>query len=109
VVAAFSLRLLAHEGVSPELDRCVVCSEDADRLFWSAEAGGVRCGSCGGGRVVSDESLSVTRAVLGGGLNAVLDLPESSKTHDVESMASEMLELHIERRLRSLRVVHDSE
>ncbi len=109
VVAAFYLRLLAHEGVSPELDRCVVCSEPLERLYWSAEAGGVRCGSCGGGRFVSDESLTVTRAVLGGGLNAVLDLADSPKTHDVESMAAEMLELHIERRLKSLRVVHDSE
>ncbi len=108
VVAAFYLRLLAHEGVSPELDRCVGCGQVVDRLYWAPEVGGVRCGPCGGGRNVSSESLAVTRATLGGGLNAVLDLPDSSKTHDVESLASEMLELHIERRLKALRVINNS-
>ena len=108
VVAAFYLRLLAHDGVAPELDRCVGCGEDTGRLYWAPDAGGVRCGPCGGGRAVSPESMSVVRASLGGGLNAVLDLPASPKTNDVESIASEMLELHIERRLKAIRVLHDS-
>jgi DNA repair protein RecO (recombination protein O) len=108
VVAAFYLKLLAAEGVAPQLDACVSCGEATDRLFWAPEAGGVRCGSCGGGRVVTDEALAVARAVLSGGLNAVLALSEGPVTHDVEAMASGLLEAHIERRLRALRVLHDS-
>ncbi len=52
-------------------------------------------------------SLAVARAVLGGGLNAVLDLPPGPVVHDVEALASAMLENHLERRLQAIRVLHD--
>ncbi len=107
VSAAFYLKLLALEGLAPELDRCVECDEDGGPLFWAVEAGGVRCRSCGGGRRVSDSALAVSRAVLNGGLNAVLDLPEDAVTHEVEGLATTSLEAHVERRLRSLRLLHN--
>ncbi len=105
VSAAFYLKLLAVEGLAPELDACVECGEEGGPFLWALEAGGVRCGSCGGGRVVSDPALAVSRAVLNGGLNAVLDLPEDAITHEVEELATSALEAHIERRLRSLRLL----
>lgn len=108
VTGAFFLKLLAVEGVAPELDACVGCGEEDGALALALEAGGVRCRSCGGGRPVTDQALSVCRAVLGGGLNAVLDLPEGAVTHEVDSVATTALELHIERRLRSLKVLHDA-
>jgi DNA repair protein RecO (recombination protein O) len=107
VVAAFYLKLLAVEGVAPQLDACVSCGADDGTLWWAPEAGGVRCGPCGGGRAVAPESLAVARAVLGGGLNAVLDLPAGPVAHDVEALASGLLEAHIERRLRAIRVLHE--
>ena len=45
--------------------------------------------------------------MLGGGLNAVLALPEGAVTHEVETIATRALEQHVERRLRSLRLLHD--
>ncbi|MGB3412818.1 MAG: DNA repair protein RecO [Microthrixaceae bacterium] len=108
IAAAFFLKLLAFEGVSPELDECVECGEPGGPFGWAVEAGGVRCRSCGGGRPVSDDALSVSRAVLGGGLNVVLDLPEGAVTHEVEAMATTALEAHIERRLRALRLLDDA-
>ena len=105
VSAAFYLKLLALEGLAPELDVCVECGEEGGPFFWALEAGGVRCGSCGGGRVVSDAALAVSRAVLSGGLNAVLDLPEDAVTHEVEALATSALEAHVERRFRSLRML----
>ena len=108
VVAAFYLKLLGAEGVAPDMDHCGSCGESADRLFWAPELGAMRCASCGGGRVISDETLALARAVLGGGLKAVLDLPDSSAVHDVEALASSLLEFHIERRLRAIRVMHES-
>ncbi len=57
---------------------------------------------------MSPEALSVSRAVLGGGLNAVLSLPESPVTFEVESLATTALEAHIERRLRALRLLHEA-
>jgi DNA repair protein RecO (recombination protein O) len=107
VAGAFFLKLLAVEGVAPELDACVGCGEEDGQLALALEAGGVRCRSCGGGRAVSDEALAVSRAVLGGGLNVALSLPEGSVTHEVEAIATSALEGHIERRLRSLHVLHD--
>lgn len=107
VAAAFYLKLLSFEGVEPELDVCVECGEPGGPFAWAVEAGGVRCRSCGGGRAVSDDALSVARAVLGGGLNAVLDLPEDAVTHEVEALATSSLEAHLERRIRSLHVLHD--
>ena len=108
VVAAFYLKLLGAEGVTPDLDHCAACGESEYRLFWAPEIGALRCGSCGGGGAISDETLALARAVLGGGLKAVLDLPDSPSVHDVEALASSLLEFHIERRLRALRVLHDS-
>jgi len=107
IVAAFYLKLLAAEGVAPQLDRCVSCGEDVDTLYWAPEAGGVRCGSCGGGKTVTPEALAVARAVLGGGLNTALSLPSGAVVHEVEEMASRLLEVHIERRLRAITVLHD--
>ena len=86
---------------------CVGCGQEDGPFFWAPDVGGVRCASCGGGRPVSDEVLSVIRAVLGGGLNAALSLPDSSVTHEVEAIATTALEHQIERRLRALRVLHN--
>ncbi|MCC6183330.1 MAG: DNA repair protein RecO [Acidimicrobiia bacterium] len=107
VTGAFFLKLLAAEGVAPEFDRCVGCGEEDGELALALDVGGVRCRSCGGGRPVTDEALAVARAVLGGGLNVALSLPDGSLTHEVESIATTALELHVERRLRSLQVLHD--
>jgi DNA repair protein RecO (recombination protein O) len=107
VVAAFYLKLLAAEGVAPELDACVGCGEEDGPMWLATEAGGVRCRSCGAGRRVSDEALAVGRAVLGGGLNAALALPEGPVTHEVDALATAALEVHLERRLRVVNVLHD--
>ena len=104
--AAFYLKLLAAEGVAPELSVCVACGADDTDVALALEAGGVRCRTCGGGRPVSDQALAVARAVLGGGLVAALDLPEGDVTHEVDSIATAALEGHLERRLRSVRVLH---
>lgn len=107
VVAGFYLKVLAAEGVAPDLDACSVCGEPPERPMWAPETGALRCASCGGGRVISEETLTLSRAVLGGGLNAVLDLPDGPVVHDLEAFASALLERHIERRLRAIRVLHD--
>jgi len=108
ISAAFYLKLLAVEGVAPELDACVDCAEQGGPFALALEAGGVRCSSCGGGRPVSAEALTVCRAVLSGGLNAVLSLPDSPVTYEVEGIATTALEAHIERRLRALRLFHEA-
>lgn len=107
IVGAFFLKLLAVEGVQPELFVCMECGSNEGPFVWTPMGSGVRCRSCGTGRPVSDEALAVSRAILGGGLNAALDLPESPVVHEVEDLAARSMEAHLERRLRSLHLVDD--
>lgn len=105
VVGAFFLKLLAAEGVEPELDHCVECDSTDGPFVWAVDAGGIRCRSCGSGRTVSADALAVSRAVLGGGLRTALEIPESALVHEVEDFAARSLEAHLERRLRSLHLI----
>jgi DNA repair protein RecO (recombination protein O) len=106
LAAAFHLKLLATEGVAPEFRECVVCAAVDTEVGFAVEAGGVRCRSCGGGRTISNEALAVCRAVLGGGLSAVLDVPDGDVAREVDTLAVAAVEAHLERRLRSVSVLH---
>lgn len=108
VVGAFFLKLLANEGVEPELSACIECRSTEGPFVWAVDAGGIRCRSCGSGRALSDEALAVSRAVLGGGLRTALTLPEGPVVHEVEDFAARSLEAHLERRLRALDLTTDS-
>ena len=107
VTAAFFLKLLDVEGVAPGLEVCVDCGDEDGPFGLALEAGGIRCRPCGWGRPISDEALAVTRAILGGGLNTALTLPEGKVSHEVEALATAALETHLERRLRSVHLLHD--
>lgn len=108
VIGAFFLKLLSVEGVAPALNSCIECDSSEGPFVWAVDSGGIRCRSCGNGRAVSEEALSVSRAVLGGGLNAALELPDGSLVHEVEDFAARSLEAHIERRLRSIHLITEA-
>src|SRR5690606_33496645 len=91
--------------IRPVLDHCIDCGEVGGPFSMAINSGGVRCQSCGGGKPVSAEALEVCRSVLDGGLMRVLDLPASSVTREVDSLAITLLESHVERRMRSLRLL----
>ena len=101
VVPAFFLKLLAHEGFRPEVDACVVCGVDGPLVSIDLLAGGVRCQSCRQGRAVSPEALRVLQAILGGRLAEVLEEPATPAVAEVAAIATETVEHHLERRLRS--------
>ena len=102
VVPAFYWKLLAAEGVRPELDACVRCGEPGPLVAFDMDQGGVLCRACRTGAALSDDALEVMRMILGGRLNEALDLPESRVTHEVAAHATRALEHHIERRLRTV-------
>lgn len=104
-VAAFYWKLLANEGVRPELDRCVRCGEDESTTQFVAfdlNEGGVLCRSCRSGQAISPGALVILREILGGQLVRALGREESPLTHEVSSMATRALEFHIERRLKAV-------
>lgn len=104
VVPAFFWKLLAHEGVRPELDVCVRCGETEPLVSFDMNHGGVLCRGCRSGAPISAAALELMRMILGGQLNAALAAPASQATHEVNNHATRAVEHHIERRLRSVAV-----
>lgn len=106
VVPAFFLKALAHEGSAPVLDACAGCGRDAgdvELVAFDMVEGGALCASCRRGRAVSPEALAVLRLVIGGSLGAVLSGPPPPCAPEVSALATDAIEAHLERRLRSVR------
>ncbi len=104
-VAAFYWKLLANEGMRPELDRCVRCGDAepaAQLVAFDLNEGGVLCRSCRSGQSISPGALTILREILGGQLAHALGRDESPITHEVSSLATRALEFHIERRLKAV-------
>ena len=107
VVAGFFLKLLALEGVQPELDSCVGCGAAGPLVAIDVDSGGVLCRDCRQGRPVSPEALDMLRQMLGGQLAAVLRQPAAGAAGEVAALATAAMESHLERRLRSVTVLDE--
>lgn len=107
-LAGFFWRVLQVEGHEPRLDECVRCAEpiagDAPSLAFDVIEGGVHCGACRTGVPVSSSALEIMRKMLGGRMNEALALSESPAVHEVNRLAMDAMEAHLERRLQSLGV-----
>ncbi len=101
VVPAFYLKVLAHEGFQPEVDACVACGNGDPLVAIDLLAGGMLCADCRQGRKVSVEALRLLRAILGGGLASILAEEPSPAVAEVSALATEAVEHHLERRLRT--------
>jgi len=108
LVAGFLLKLLALEGVRPQVEGCVDCGREDELVSFDAGAGGMLCADCRRGMAVSAEALGLMQQILGGQLGAALNEPESAATHQVDAIAAHALEFHLERRLRSIAVLDRS-
>ncbi len=105
VVPAFYLKLLAHEGLAPSLDSCVRCGSGGPLVAIDHGEGGALCSGCRRGRAVSAGALAVMRAVLGGGLSDALLVVDPQVCAEVDALSTEAVEYHLERRMRSRRVM----
>ena len=102
VLPSFYWKLLAAEGVGPELDMCVRCGATESFVSFDMAQGGVLCRACRSGAPLSAEALGVMRMILGGQLNEALALPRSAVTQEVAGHATRAMEQHLERRLRTV-------
>ncbi|MDE0492459.1 MAG: DNA repair protein RecO [Acidimicrobiaceae bacterium] len=107
VLAGFFLKLLALEGVQPELNGCVGCGAAGPLVAIDVHSGGVLCRDCRQGRPISPEALDMLRAMLSGQLAAVLREPIAGAAGEVTALATAAMEAHLERRLRSVAVLDD--
>jgi DNA repair protein RecO (recombination protein O) len=102
LVPAFFFKLLAAQGVGPQIDACVSCGSDGPLVAFDLVEGGALCRECRRGVPISAEALDVLRMVLGGGLSAALAAPDSPTTQEVSLLATRSFEQHIERRMRTV-------
>ena len=104
VAPSFFFRMLEVEGGAPILDSCAACGEsESDLVAFDLAQGGTLCRSCRRGRPLSAEALTLMRRILGGDLTSVLAGPPPPGAAEVINLATEAMESHLERRLRSVR------
>ena len=106
VAAAFFLKALAHDGSGPVLDECALCGRaegEVELVAFDLSFGGALCRGCRRGRSMSPGALALMRQILEGGLREVLAGPVPPATDEVTGLATEALEVHLDRRLRSVR------
>jgi len=102
LVPAFYWKVLANDGLRPELDGCVSCGSPEPLVAFDVGEGGVLCRTCRRGVALSPGALDLLRRILGGDLVGALAEPASAATHEVEVLAVRAMEHHLERRLRAM-------
>jgi DNA repair protein RecO (recombination protein O) len=103
---AFFLKALVLEGAGPVLDACAGCGEPDDvveLVAFDLVAGGTLCRVHRSGRPMSATALALLRRILGGDLASVLRGPPPAGADEVAELATEAMEVHLDRRLRSVR------
>jgi DNA repair protein RecO (recombination protein O) len=102
LVPSFYWKVLAHEGVGPELDACVSCGATGPLVAFDVGEGGVLCRTCRRGVAITADAIDLLRRILGGDLVRVLGEAPAPAAHEVEVLATRAMEHHLERRLRTL-------
>jgi DNA repair protein RecO (recombination protein O) len=106
VAPAFFLKALVLEGAGPLLDACATCGEpdgEVELVAFDLVSGGTLCRAHRSGRPMSPPALLLLRRILGGDLAAVLSGPPPPGAHEVAELATEAMEVHLDRRIRSVR------
>ncbi len=106
VAPSFFLKALVHEGAGPVLDECAACGQpegDVELVAFDLAAGGALCRPHRSGRPMSPAALVLVRRILGGDLASVLRGPPPPAASEVAELATEAMEAHLDRRIRSVR------
>ena len=110
VLDAFILRSLAVAGYAPSFRDCAGCGEEPpDGIPWrffSLPSGGVVCPNCkpGGSAVPQRPTVELLGALLAGEW-AIADASEGRHRREASGLVAAYLQWHLERNLRSLRLV----
>ena len=104
VAPSFFFRMLELEGAGPIVDVCASCGEDRlDIVAFDLLEGGVLCRSCRRGRSISPDALLLLRRIVGGDLGGVLAGAPPQGAEELEALATEVMEVHLDRRLKAVR------
>ena len=106
VLDAFILRAMAVAGYEPTLDACSRCGDPGPHRFFAVAAGGVVCPEHRppGSATVSQPAVELLHALLDGDW-AVADAADARTQRESSGVVAAYLQWHLERGLRSLRLV----
>jgi DNA repair protein RecO (recombination protein O) len=109
VLDAFILRALAISGYEPVLDACARCDVPGAHRAFVVAAGGVVCSQhrSPGAPIASVEALQLMAALLSGDWQ-VADGTAAKPQREASGLVAAYLQWHLERGLRSLRLVERS-
>ena len=102
LLAGFCWKVLAEEGMAPEVDSCSVCGSSGPLSSYAVAEGGLRCEQHRGSAALAAESVEILTEILGGRLRQALSRHETTSVGELERLASRILEMHSERPLRAL-------
>jgi DNA repair protein RecO (recombination protein O) len=106
ILDAFILRAMAIAGYEPSLDACARCGDPGPHRFFGVGVGGLVCDEHHppGAATVSPAAIAVLVALRDGEWVAV-DTAEARTHREVSGLVAAYLQWHLERGLRSLRLV----
>jgi DNA repair protein RecO (recombination protein O) len=106
VLDAYLLRSLAVAGYAPSFDGCARCGLAGPHPWFSIQAGGAACGDCRtpGSATPARETVELLAALLSGDW-AVADASAERARREGSGLVAAYLQWHLERGLRSLRLV----
>lgn len=103
-LGAFFMRLLCHEGFSPQIDTCTSCLSQENLVAFDVNSGGTRCGSCRQGFPVEPNHLRVLALLIQGRVSAALSLPETQVMYQINEIATALVQHHTERQIKALNI-----
>jgi DNA repair protein RecO (recombination protein O) len=107
VVPTFVARYLMLEGVQPLVDACVRCGSRENLVAIQIHEGGVLCANCPQGEPISNRAREALEDVFEGRVRRVLDTTPDAVAQELETVASKLIEQHIERKLKASAVLYE--
>jgi len=106
VLDAFVLRSLSSAGYAPALHDCSGCGAPGPHRAFAVNGGGAVCADCRvpGAATPSPQAMALLRALLDGDW-AHADASETAVQRETSGLVAAYLQWHMERGLRSLRLV----
>jgi DNA repair protein RecO (recombination protein O) len=106
VLDAFLLRSLAVAGWAPSFTDCARCGEPGPHRALAIAAGGAVCSQCrpAGAAAPHPETFTLLSALLSGDW-AAADASEGRRRREASGIVAAYLQWHLERQVRSLRLV----
>ncbi len=101
VLPAFVAKLLVLEGIQPQVDECVVCGNHENLVAINLHQGGVLCTDHRSGQPITDPVRRALSLVFSGQVRQMLEETDPRIADQTELLAIQLLEQHMERRLKS--------